>query len=853
MKWNRLRAVRESLQSGRKASSKRRARYKARRGLRYESLENRALMSVTAGDLDIIETGGGSAVTEGSATGDSYTVALKSQPETGATVAVNITADGELQLVSPANSQLTSAITLTFNSTNWSTPQTVFFNALNDSEAEGTHTGTISHVIGTSGTPQVLTATITDNDVAGLIIGESGNTTNVAEGSTTVDTYTVRLSSKPAGDVKVTVTADGQLRVGTGAGATASTVELTFTTLNWDTAQVVNVLAVDDTASEGNHTGTITHTVTSTADSAYNSLPADKRPGVTANITDNDTIVVGFQTGTGTVSEPSGTTATTRTIPVVLTLPAGTTLAQALTLNVAVVASGTTAASGTSGDYVLSTQTITFNQGASSGAVVNVSLNINHDVNVESSETVRLELSNPSPATIGGKQVIVDATKKTHDLTITDNDTATVEFVDLTSTAREIDGTAKVQVRLVLPAGGKLEKEVKVDVAALTSGSGAGTATLGTDYTFGTNGSTTLTFPVGTTATSGHEKTIDITLTKDTTQESDETIKLELKNLNAGGTSTSLSTTRAAHTVTIDDDPASGVLSGFVYGDVDDDGVKDTGEVGVPGVFVRLTGTTTKGLAVERITMTDGTGRYRFEGLQAGTYQIAETQPTATMDGKETAGKIDGANAGTAGADQFTGLTLAAGKQGDGYNFGEKSLRPQFISKRLFFSSTTSPNTIIRSMIARGEETASKNSEAAAIRRGSVAEVQRLGSKVTVVGTSAVDVFSFTPGTTTAKHKLQVNGKDYEYAVADVKEIVFDGKADSDRVTLNDSTGNDTLEMVNSRPRLSGLIGTSTYSVEMLAVERLKAISKAGGTDSDKINRSTIDFTLETEGNWKTT
>ncbi len=156
-------------------------------------------------------------------------------------------------------------------------------------------------------------------------------------------------------------------------------------------------------------------------------------------------------------------------------------------------------------------------------------------------------------------------------------------------------------------------------------------------------------------------------------------------------------------------------------------------------------------------------------------------------------------------------------------------------------------------MIARGEETASKNSEAAAIRRGSVAEVQRLGSKVTVVGTSAVDIFNFTPGTTTAKHKLQVNGKDYEYAVADVKEIVFDGKADSDRVTLNDSAGNDTLEMVSSRPRLSGLIGTNSYSVEMLAVERLKAISKAGGTDTDKINRSTIDFTLETEGNWKTT
>jgi hypothetical protein len=156
-------------------------------------------------------------------------------------------------------------------------------------------------------------------------------------------------------------------------------------------------------------------------------------------------------------------------------------------------------------------------------------------------------------------------------------------------------------------------------------------------------------------------------------------------------------------------------------------------------------------------------------------------------------------------------------------------------------------------MVARGEEAAGKTSEAAAIRRANLADVQRLGSKVTVVGTGAVDVFNFTAGTATAKHKLQVNGRDYEFAVADVKEFLFNGAGDSDRITLNDSTGNDTLETVNNRPKLSGLIGTNAYSVEMLAVERVKAISKAGGTDTDKINRSSIDFTLETEGNWKTT
>jgi hypothetical protein len=54
--------------------------------------------------------------------------------------------------------------------------------------------------------------------------------------------------------------------------------------MKWATAQVVTVTAVNDTAVEGTHFGTITHTASS-SDTAYNAIAV---ASVTATITDND-------------------------------------------------------------------------------------------------------------------------------------------------------------------------------------------------------------------------------------------------------------------------------------------------------------------------------------------------------------------------------------------------------------------------------------------------------------------------------------------------------------------------------------------------------------------------------------
>lgn len=110
--------------------------------------------------------------------------------------------------------------------------------------------------------------------------------------------------------------------------------------------------------------------------------------------------------------------------------------------------------------------------------------------------------------------------------------------------------------------------------------------------------------------------------------------------------------------------PAS--LSGYVYYDANNNGVRDGGETGIGNVTVTLTGTSDQG-AVNLTTTTGSDGRYAFTNLRPGTYVVSETQPGGYGDGKESVGSVGG----TAGADTITGINLPAGNQAADYNFGE--------------------------------------------------------------------------------------------------------------------------------------------------------------------------------------
>ena len=116
----------------------------------------------------------------------------------------------------------------------------------------------------------------------GVTITESSGSTDVAEEGPTSDTYTVVLDTLPTGTVTITVDPDIETEVNSnGAG---NSIDLTFLTTNWDTAQTVTVTAIDDGDTEGNHTSTITHSSAS-SDSNYNGIGIDN---VVANVADND-------------------------------------------------------------------------------------------------------------------------------------------------------------------------------------------------------------------------------------------------------------------------------------------------------------------------------------------------------------------------------------------------------------------------------------------------------------------------------------------------------------------------------------------------------------------------------------
>lgn len=111
----------------------------------------------------------------------------------------------------------------------------------------------------------------------------------------------------------------------------------------------------------------------------------------------------------------------------------------------------------------------------------------------------------------------------------------------------------------------------------------------------------------------------------------------------------------------------SASIAGNVYYDADNDGVFDSGEIGLTGVTLTLSGTDDLGNAVNMATTTDAGGAYRFTNLRPGAYTITETQPLGYLDGKDTIGTPGG----TTSNDKFSSIVLAPGVNGISNNFGE--------------------------------------------------------------------------------------------------------------------------------------------------------------------------------------
>jgi len=136
---------------------------------------------------------------------------------------------------------------------------------------------------------------------------------------------------------------------------------------------------------------------------------------------------------------------------------------------------------------------------------------------------------------------------------------------------------------------------------------------------------------------------------------------------------------------------ASGSISGFVYVDADNDGLRVTpggqSHLAMQGVVVRLLAADGQGNWTQLSSVSTGSdGSYSFDNLTPGTYRMQEVQPAGYLDGKETLGTIGGAVRGAVAQDQFE-IQLGANENAVEYNFGERGLLPGSISLRLCLAS----------------------------------------------------------------------------------------------------------------------------------------------------------------------
>ena len=135
-----------------------------------------------------------------------------------------------------------SPATLTFTTVNWGTAQTVTVTAAADSDHDH-DTVTLTHSASGGGYGDTLfddvSVRVKDNDIPGVTIAPTAMW--IDEGDTAGGTYSVVLDSVPTGSVTVEVNGTS------GTDVTASPMTLTFTTMNWETAQTVTVTAGEDT------------------------------------------------------------------------------------------------------------------------------------------------------------------------------------------------------------------------------------------------------------------------------------------------------------------------------------------------------------------------------------------------------------------------------------------------------------------------------------------------------------------------------------------------------------------------------------------------------------------------------
>ncbi|MEM9217104.1 MAG: DUF4347 domain-containing protein [Cyanobacteria bacterium P01_F01_bin.150] len=208
----------------------------------------------------ILESQGTTTLVEGQTT-DTYTVELTSQPTSDVTISF-ATDDGQIAAIAP----------VTFTPDTFDIRQTITVESVDNQVVSGERSSTISHTVTSADADyqglavEDVTATITENDVPGIVIGNGENVV-VIEGGAGRD-YTIALATQPLADVTVNFGVSDDIN---------PIAPITFTPQNFDTPQTVTLVAGVDDQQEEREFQDVVHTLAS-ADPVYDGLTVQALP-----------------------------------------------------------------------------------------------------------------------------------------------------------------------------------------------------------------------------------------------------------------------------------------------------------------------------------------------------------------------------------------------------------------------------------------------------------------------------------------------------------------------------------------------------------------------------------------------
>ncbi|HEX2877742.1 MAG TPA: hypothetical protein VHP33_41115, partial [Polyangiaceae bacterium] len=230
-----------------------------------------------------------------------FTVVLNSQPASGTEVSVPVSSNNTKE-------GTVSTASLKFTTANWRAPQTVTVKGVED---DGTADGAQPYrvVLGKAQStdanysvidPPDLNASNTDNDSAGITLRNVANLTTRETGATA--TFQIVLNSRPTADVTIGLSSSNTKE------GTVSPASLTFTGANWNAAQTVTVMGVNDAVADGSQVYRIITAKATSPDTKYSVIdPADVN---VTNVDDDSPGVTVTSPAGGLVTRESGATAT---------------------------------------------------------------------------------------------------------------------------------------------------------------------------------------------------------------------------------------------------------------------------------------------------------------------------------------------------------------------------------------------------------------------------------------------------------------------------------------------------------------------------------------------------------------